>query len=339
MSKKRWNVELKAITPIHVGGGHQMDPTEYIAKKGYIYYLNQTTYVADLLAKGNTALASALDAANLEHICKILSDAFNPEIKRHWHSRVPVSEVFCKLWYQELNNRNSTLTLHRFIRNTAQDAPMLPGSSIKGSLRTALLDSLARNDEMQKKITPLKHRKEFEGQAAEAILLTCQNKRGGMDVAADPFKYLKVSDATIDSTQILVDKLKRFGMAEKELGVYYEFLAPNQTCSFTIEADERFELAANHLVKQLNVFYKKLITKEWNWLKDNLKRDGWPAQNVLTEISKSSVTTQGLAVIKLGFGTGGWGLSLSPWRKDTVKTKWLWKNHPLGWAQLRFEEL
>jgi CRISPR-associated protein Csm5 len=338
---KTWKVTLKPVTPIHVGDGSILEPTEYIAKNGYIYYLNQITLISDLLRSQHNTLKQALNSMELENIVSILADKFDEKNTHHWKSRTPVSANFCNLWKENLKKIKNSQQLHRFIRNQLNDQPFIPGSSLKGSIRTAVLSILSNDENKRKQIelAQAQQNRKFKPQTAEAILLNAQNNRGNFDVASDPFKYIKVSDAVFKDEQLFIDRILRFGMSENELPVYYEMLKPDSgRIDFKLSIDTRFSSITKDLVYNINYFYKKLANQELKWLQTNLKNETLEFRKAFVECANSAKTSENTSLIRLGFGSGQWSLTMHNYWKDVLKTKAIWNNQLLGWATLHFKE-
>lgn len=339
MSNRSWKVKLRPISPIHIGDGDVLDPTEYIAKEGYVYYLNQITYVSHLLQKGISSLKQALDASNMEAIIQIMADNFDPGINLHWKSRTKVSDRFCSEWQRDLKDTHRSQQLHRFIRNRYTDDPYIPGSSLKGSIRTAVLNHLAKDEKKIELIENARRDRKFSGQQAEGILLDALNIHNTLDVSSDPFKYIKVTDAPLNEENLCIDQILRYGMSETELPVNYEMIKPESPeTTFEISIDDRCQICDN-VIKTINFFYKKLVINEWNWLKANLAEETRAFQTILAKENNAAKTEENKCIIRIGFGSGQWGMSLLNYWKENLKTKAFCNHQLLGWAILNFEEM
>ncbi len=339
MSAKKWKVNLTNLTPVQIGDGSVLDPTDYIAREGYVYYLNQINYLSFLLQKSNNALSHALDSSDLTAIIKIMADNFDAGIKEHWKSRTKVSTNFCNLWYDNLSRISSSQQLHRFIRQQANDQPYIPASSLKGVMRTAILDNLAKDEKKRKDIDLALRERRFNSTNAEAILLENLNMRGNFDMTTDPFKYFKVTDALLNENDLFIDSILRYGMSENELPVYYEMVTPETACTFYLEADAEFLKIAPDPVRILRQYNLHLLKKEVEWMKKNDADRFREFYNNLIVRFNETVNTSDQTVIRLGFGSGQWGLSLHYYWKENLKTKAVWNNSLLGWVHLRFEEI
>jgi len=340
MSNKKWKVTLTPLTPIHIGDGEMMDPTEYIAKDGYVYYLNQIAFMSHLLSSGKNTLKQALDSSNMESIIRIMADNFDADNKLHWKSRTKVDANFCNLWKQNLKNVRNSQQLHRFIRNQANDQPYIPGSSIKGAIRTAILDELAEDKDKRQEIEQARRDRKFNAQTAEAILLNAKNQRGTMDISSDPFKYLKVSDAIFQDDNLFIDTIQRYGMAEKDLPVYYEMINFEKgSFCFDMEAGVKIMDIAVCPINRLQLFSTSLINKEIEWMKNHDKERFTEFYRSMIKKTDEANKTDDQCLIRLGFGSGHWSMTLQNYWKDDLKTKAVWNEQLLGWAHLQFEEI
>lgn len=336
---KKWNVKIYPISPIHIGDGEILDPTEYIAKDGFVYYLNQTVYISELLQSGCVELKNALDKMDLSNIIQILEKNFLEKNRLHWISRTSVSQSFCNTWKQDLSNSRNSQQLHRFIQNKLNGQPYIPGSSIKGSIRTAVLSGLAEDESKFKEISRLANSTRANSQSAEAILLNATNRNGRMAVSEDPFKYLKVSDVFIEPQDLFIDKIMRVNMAKEELPIFYEMIKEESAeFNFSIHVDQRFETTCDYLFYEINKFYKRLASSDLQWIEGNVANSLDYRNNLATKVN-SIKSAENRCLIRLGFGSGQRSISLEPFWKKNLKTKAFWKNKLLGWAELHFEEL
>ncbi len=86
---------------------------------------------------------------------------------------------------RELNRALNQFTIHRTAYLAADQRPYIPGSAVKGALRTAYLNALAKLKPLS---TPKDHRGRWDPRALEQRFLNYHK------IPEDPFRLLKVSD-------------------------------------------------------------------------------------------------------------------------------------------------
>ena len=131
MTDLRYNIQLEVVTPLSVGAGNH---NEWVKGADFIQY-NNKLYVLDL--KKMVAFGIDMDKMSAyfinqdeDEICKLLGKDIE-ELSRYVFA-LPV----------RTNNPVKT-----FLRTQMFDRPLVPGSSIKGSIRSALFNSLRDDGE------------------------------------------------------------------------------------------------------------------------------------------------------------------------------------------------
>lgn len=209
---KRYRVTITALSPIHVGSG------QTIGKKEYLYLKNNNKVVI-------------LDGAKLyKDICdRNLEDKYINYLKDS-EDKAPYLEDWLrknnyrindyKKWEKyELkvseNQKQGTLKeIHTFVKD-AYGMPYVPGSSIKGMIRTALIAwELTRNPEMRKKLRQQINEaltkneeknflEEETSQLEQEILYTLGRNEDKNNAVNDKLAGIRVSD----SAPIAIQKL------------------------------------------------------------------------------------------------------------------------------------
>jgi len=138
----KYDLTLIPISFIHIGNGEQLDPTEYIVKNGKVYYLNQTQMISYLMKTREKEFSKVLDTADMIKITDFFIENFNEKNTELWSASYKVDSSFETEYKRTLHDPRNQNLLYQFIRNKWQSVPFIPGSSLKGSLRTAFLSFL-----------------------------------------------------------------------------------------------------------------------------------------------------------------------------------------------------
>lgn len=203
----RYRLTLTPLSPIHVGSGNFIEPYEY-----------------DVDLEGNR---NTLRVFDLDHLLSELTDRQRAEFDRTsskgWHQvrtwlREQVQEKYLKFQVamepnsaQELSrtleNRGRTGQVEMLCRNAWSQKAYLPGSSIKGAIRTAVLDEAVQTaghqeiremqqlaDQVSRVRSPGKQ--QSLEQQFQAIALDYRGQRNsyGSEQNFDPFRQLAISD-------------------------------------------------------------------------------------------------------------------------------------------------
>lgn len=196
---------LHVLSPIHIGCGDEYEPTSFVVDPGsnklvsfdmfrFIEGLedDQRKTMAEIADKGSLASIIELYRFIFSQLSKIrgceveLSDSV---VARYMKVKeLPLNEAKLK---QELNN----FRIPRTAYNPLDNRPYIPGSSLKGSIRTGYLSKLAlaggTRQGIEKILSGEQPSSPITGQS-DARRLERQLLGGAFD--ADPFRLVKVSD-------------------------------------------------------------------------------------------------------------------------------------------------
>lgn len=195
---------VSTLTPVHIGSGEDYYPTNYVIDDGVLYHF------------GETALAEALDGNELKQLAAFTDQRGDDGIKKlqaFIHGRkdklrevaghaVPVADGVAQLYagrigqtaQREGGGRNvqNQLAIQRSAYSPLTQTPYLPGSSLKGAMRTAILDFLndGRPLPAGDQGTPNRPVSRYANGNLQQECLDYQA------IPQDPLRLLKIGDAT-----------------------------------------------------------------------------------------------------------------------------------------------
>ena len=153
----RHTLHLTPLSPIHLGTGEDYEPTNYIidADEKALYAFDPAR--AELDANQRGKLLNIAKSGDIQQIQKYFAD--NPEpFRTAAHSISSVSDAIASEYQKSLGHvvqreqrGNHTdavynrLNIERTATNPHTCAPLIPGSALKGCLRTALLEERSAN--------------------------------------------------------------------------------------------------------------------------------------------------------------------------------------------------
>ena len=169
---KKYELEIEVLTPLHIGAGSEkdwMEGADFIQKNGKIYKLNHKklekkidvdTLSDFLIKKDSKGLANKI-SGNIEEVSEQIFEN-------------PVS---------------STNDIKAFIKNGLSNKPIIPGSSVKGAIRSVLLQYFG----------PDKNEKDARN---------LEKKIFGSSTDGDEFmRFIKISDAQFEKTELVNTKI------------------------------------------------------------------------------------------------------------------------------------
>jgi len=192
---KHYNLKFTPLSPVHIGTGDSYEPANYVidTENDALYSFDSFAAQTGLSqperkqllnivnAKPDDRLLTNVQAFFHQHREKMLPFACAPiptapGVRKLYEKRIG------KIAQQERRGKRiiNKLEIERSFYNPVTQAPLLPGSSLKGAIRTALLDSInqkaqllrgERNRELQKRL--------FQGQ-----------------FHSDPMRLISIADAS-----------------------------------------------------------------------------------------------------------------------------------------------
>ena len=302
-------LQLIPITPIHVGTGEELDPLGYTVHKGAVYLFNVRALNRFFLEQDPLEWKRVLEQGSLLAIRTHIYRHFDPEAIPHM--KIRGAGKFLEEFVEKIaTDGNNQLLFHPLPRAGETAPAYLPGSSIKGALRTALLSGLDHG----RKPTRGERNWEFE-------TLGAMNDRGRPDMTADPFKCLGVPDLPLEAGSTIVRKATntgKFGDGRSDLAFHVESTAHNGLGKDFLKPEVAWELDL-----RINDALIDRGTPDWiadpaAWLKlcnahagDVLhhlgERFAWLGESI--EILREITETEGYALLRLGRFSGFFGVS------------------------------
>lgn len=286
-----WEMELDVCTPLFIGSGEKITKLDYVyqSSNGMVYMLDEAKWASFLkrarLMNDFTSKVEALGKRfsldsylknHRELAARLHTSDIVMELKRRgvFHEGIPA--------YVTGKNPNDIVT---FARNGLGER-YIPGSSLKGAFRTAILAYVLLNIDRTKCYNKLEHATrnavDETMDDVEKYLGIRIDKDGKYDMVNSRFKGLTVSDAKlIDETAAIVQKWdlsltkSQSEKKPKYLPIYREAIVPATKAIFTIGIDgsergmgEIGVKTAGNLLHALSVFrdlqyktYKEAIDK------------------------------------------------------------------------------
>ena len=195
--------KLDILSPVHIGTGDELDPMSYIMKSDPVgvscHVIDAQAWAADY--PDPDELSEVFSGGNIPAIRGFLSRKIDPDIYALRKIIVSNEGLFDE-YEQKLSDRHA---IHQLLfspcMNVSNRVPYIPGSSIKGSLRTTLIDWLDREKKLGLKAA---RSKDSRGDAYRERLEKVLGQ-----TTDNAFKQLKIADVTgfADST-LLVEPLE-----------------------------------------------------------------------------------------------------------------------------------
>ena len=184
---KKYTVEVTPITAVHIGTGNEFSPLDYVIKEDknnkYVYMrFNPERVVSELTEEEKTELMKYIEQDDFFEINKMFNEKVT-EKNANYISDI-THEIFDK-YKTKLKNTENQLLIAEMYRNSSNQKPVIPGSSLKGAIRTAIVNEFAKNKDV------INDKKKAEKEIM-----------GYYDAKTDPFRNLHITDCEINGEKV-----------------------------------------------------------------------------------------------------------------------------------------
>jgi CRISPR-associated protein Csm5 len=142
--KQVFKVLYRIVTPVHIGTGEDISPLEYVIKNGVLYRIESDDLISKLNEEQLKRFYSYIENNKFVELRNVIVENFDEKFARY---KVGVTNSIAEKYEKSINDAKNQLLVSPFIRSVLDFKPYLPGSSIKGAIRTAII-----NDIIQEKI-------------------------------------------------------------------------------------------------------------------------------------------------------------------------------------------
>jgi len=321
------NLSLKTLTPVHIGSGNEL-------KHGidYFYEPNNTQIGKADFNKMSAHIKNVNDWANKimkgENIFESLA-----------YKGVRLEDICSEILPVSAHKGNY---LFEFVRNRKTQNPFIPGSSIKGAIRTALLAPALEkyyNGKAGEIIKNFYSYKKHDDRLLQPILELKPEKKPNPQ--NNIFKFVQVSDASAKLSNLSVDIFQTLNMDSDENWYIKEALTQNKevfegAVSFSLRIDDRFFEKNKFNITKIKDFFNtihnhtiRLLDKEINNFELDLK-DGYFKQtdigeeiiNQLQNIKSQAENKEDVFLLRMSAGSG-WDYMTGAWfKKITDDNQW-----------------
>jgi CRISPR-associated protein Csm5 len=350
--QKTYKLRAEILTPLHIGDGSELEPLEYVIRDRF-YKVNLEEWLSILTNEEASEFKklTGRDYAKktvLTSLRKFVRD--NIDVNKFTEWSADVSDAVKKRYNERFDAPENQLPMSPFIRTARK--PYLPGSSIKGAMRTAYLNSLSKVMTVREKRADL-----VEGELLHAI-----NQREGkppvFSIDKDPFRAVKVKDAFLPGkatffTEVVNHNIRNNSLNPTSIQMLSEVTYGrlfNKPVFFDIEIiidervlshgdsdlrDHKEKITLENLLKACDSFYKNCLKEERDTLLNNVI-GGEQIRRTYQEILDAA---DGGFLFRLGWGSGLISMTISKElrkpEKSYGKSKHLVNSKmPLGFVRL-----
>lgn len=218
------------LTPIHVGDGNSLAPEDYLIEDDQLIQFNRAATLREMNPETRRQLEERLDRNDFQAAQEILRKSVQP---RHHRCRIQIGAESKADLLKAVSNPLDPVVRQRavqgFVRNPLTGQPYLPGSALKGAIRTAVVNAFTQKHlaSIKPLVSPLLENSSQRRNAWKALETEALNFEF-RQLQEDPFRLIKVADAELPANRTRVDKVwpvKRDGKEDtKGIQMHFERL-------------------------------------------------------------------------------------------------------------------
>jgi CRISPR-associated protein Csm5 len=226
---------ISTLTPVHIGCGEDYYPTNYVIDGGLLHHFSEDGLLVALNSFELEQLGEMSEKQNergIKELQRFVYKKRNELISHATHS-VPAAKGMENFYLSRMKGEDKNkLEIARHAFNPYNQTPYFAGSSIKGAIRTALLNAENDNESLQSKLNELRIKdknnrpfivndripipKNVNGKLQEHLLgYQAISDNPGKGIKGDPLRLLKISDATYQHPDNLNAAEIRFAVNRK----------------------------------------------------------------------------------------------------------------------------
>ena len=300
---RTFQFSLLAMAPIHIGNGEKYTSREFIYENGYFYFPDMGKFYNRMVEKGYDQkfehfLQERKASASNNRLISFLEDN---RISDRDFGGYRIKETGFETEKNNIDSKLGTINeVVKFMRDPF-GTPYIPGSSLKGAIRTILMNT--NPDWNNKKVVDTRGKRPKENKN----MISWGAKKG--KEFNDLFNAIRVSDSKPFSNEslILVQKWdhKAKPPLAKPLPLYREAIAPSTKINFTITTTTKEAgILMEELGQRAQAFYKEY---------KNFFLSDFPENKIQPNIQYP---------IYLGAGSGVWTKTIFEKAKDILQERY-----------------
>jgi CRISPR-associated protein Csm5 len=272
-----WRLKAIPLTPIHVGDGSVLAPEDWKLDGDTLVRFQASAVLRAMRPDQRQSYLEKLDRGELT--------AAQDELRRHVRDehvidRVRVGAASRGQLEESIRNPLRRGEVRPFVRTAGR--PFIPGSSIKGAIRTALLSALASKHRQDILAAKQQHPPPRSGPASDC---TQRVVLGHASTDQDPFRFVAVSDVPISEQGTQVDHVVNWrprrlmrdaaGNAEKIQMIYERLRARVDSVPLSLPLEIRIDPARLAAARRLDADKAPRLDLRPDELREAINRFHW----------------------------------------------------------------
>lgn len=221
-----YRFRAQAISPLHIGCGAEIDPGEFLLRDGRLLHFNPSAVLSSLDEQKKREFMTLANRADLKALQAFFRSHCDPAL--HGLGWIDASEAFLAEFARKASNPDNQFQVKLMPRNPHTGAVYLPGSSIKGAIRTAVVNAftniLLTSDAVKKRywegvknaeekvllrdpdIPAAKLKQKVADKQGQILEEAALNRRFS-ETERDVFRLIEVADAELPPASTRIDRI------------------------------------------------------------------------------------------------------------------------------------
>jgi CRISPR type III-A-associated RAMP protein Csm5 len=221
---------------VHIGTGEQIEPFNYVIRDHTFYRIDLSGFLANLTEKTRNEFYRLNQKGDINVLRQFIAESV--DLDEFTLYTAGVSETVETLYRNKISDINNQLLVTPFIHSEIDYRSYIPGSSIKGAIRTALISGIAKNKKFDKSDMK-KFAQFFEGMALSY-----------RDVKNDPFKAIKIRDAHLPEDARVVCEIYNMGRHKTARGSQFKSMQMFNEVTKSLLDEEIMEFVAEVIIDE-----------------------------------------------------------------------------------------
>jgi CRISPR-associated protein Csm5 len=351
---------LTPLAPIHIGTGLEYEPSHYVIEGDTLHVFDLGTIAQVLSPKDREELGRLVDRRPDDMLPRAVQQFFytrRDQLLPHATQRVPVQPGVVALYRSRVGEKAqhegrerrviTRLEIGRTVSCPVTQRPILPGSSLKGAIRTALLDQVNAG------APPLPHEQTGLHQFQGRLFRYIRPDGRSLDLCRDPMRLIQVADASWQSAPDMPATMITFAVnkpkdhiaeqpgTERQTGHnpnlphLLECLMPFHYRGFVAQLtlqrlgpvasspgvpEEAFQFALPQIAEACTRFYRPLLEHELALLRARGWLDPDWATAIETLLQSEALATGGAFLLRVGRHCGAESVTLNGVRRIKIRS-------------------
>ncbi|MEJ5273274.1 MAG: type III-A CRISPR-associated RAMP protein Csm5 [Spirochaetota bacterium] len=395
----RYKMTIEPLTFIHIGSGNEMDPFTYNMGNGKFYRIDIGKFYGKLKNEEhrnefNSIIneLSNIDSSKDKDKFIKAKTKFRDFILRGINTleKYPekqkgiilytgdVDKSLYEKYKENIDNFENQLLIFESMHRLPDFAQYIPGSSIKGAIRTAMISYIINTLGFERKDFPFEERNNRDyqknpGRSCEGDILRYRifNDKYKTEIQKDPFRVLQITDTEpFARDSLIISETKNFGMKTKsplKLQIICEYIKSNSKSSFEININDKLLFSnfdavekeskfmngkgtvkfsdlfhIKKIAEACNLFYKQKLKDEYNNYFNKINGYKIACKD---EIESAVDSSKNEFLIRIGRFSQFESVTLDKLRsKNNIFNSRMLvlfndKYYPAGWAKVKWEEI